>query len=80
MKISPFFNTTLRKFWTQGKGYCTNSTLNSAYSHTSSVEDLKEGGLETHLHGDESVLDGEKTSYPALGLLQGLLQRGGGGG
>ena len=46
----------------------------------SSVEDLKEGGLETHLHGDESVLDREKTSYPALGLLQGLLQRGGGGG
>ena len=35
---------------------------------------------DTHLHGDKSVFYGEKAGYPTLGLLQGLLQRRGGGG
>ena len=36
--------------------------------------------VETDLHGDKTVFDGEKAGYPALSLLQGLLQSGGGGG
>ena len=41
-----------------------------------SIQDTKA----TDLHCNETVFDGEKAGYPALGLLQRLLQKGGGGG